>query len=202
MTRLQSYTGSGKRLDLQVTWTFSSALPSFGAWCLKSSTPTKIRQRQNGSLVGRWRRTDGSYIGQVGRRTHPRYWRVYDKGVESKDAPAGHKWRLELETKGTLAEDLCKLPVDQLTDQQFCARYLTSSWAQEGFSLPLTKFTERVDVLAVRRRPPSPAGDLLMWTHRTVAPALQRLLTVFTVDDVLTACGLSDVAISRRRNDA
>lgn len=202
MTRLQPFIGSGKRLDLQTTWTFSSGLPSFGAWCLKSSTRTTKRQRPNGTLVGRWKRTDGAFVGQVGKRTHPEYFRVYDKGVESNSAPIGHKWRLELETKGTLAEDLCRLPVGQLTDPQFCARYLTSSWARAGFSLPLTNFAERIDVLSVRRRPPSPAGALLMWTSTTVRPAVERLLTVFTVEDVLSALGLSDVATSRRKYDA
>jgi len=127
---------------------------------------------------------------------------VYDKGIESGDAPKGRKWRLELETKGTLAEDLCKLGMEALTEPSFSAKYCVSSWKTEGFSWPVSFAGDDMRTLELRRRPPSPAAHLLMWAYRTVSPTAQRLLTVFTVEEVLDAFGLTDVATSRRKKNA
>ena len=202
MTRLESFTGLGKRLDLQLTLSFSSPLLKFVEQCLRPTTRMTRRQISNGRVRGLSRRTDGYACGTVGRRTHPRYWRVYDKGVEQNSAPVGRKWRLELETKGTLAEDLCKQPLNLLMSPQFCARYLVSSWRSEGYSWPLKDFVEDVDLIGVRKPPPSPAAHLLIWAYRTVSPAAQRLLAAYTVDEVIEAFGLKDVATPRRNENA
>lgn len=202
MIRLQSFIGSGLRIDLQLTLDFTSPQPRYGRSCLRQRTQTTTRQNSVGPLVGESRRTDGYYCGTVGRRTHPRYFRLYDKGVESNSAPIGQKWRLELETKGTLAEDLCKLGTTVLTDSSFCARYCSSAWRQAGFSLPGGARIGDVALLAPRKPPPTTAPRVMSWLWTTVNPAIGRLLTVYTVDEVLTALGLSDVATSRRLNDA
>lgn len=201
MTRLRSFVGSALRIDLQLTLAFTSRQEKFGARCLRRTSRTSNPQTSTGRLLGVQKRTDGSYCGTVGRRTHPRYWRVYDKGVESKSAPAGHKWRLELEAKGTLAEDLCKLGVDKLLDQQFCAKYCVSSWRQEGFSWPIREFAKSIEVVTPRKKPPGDAIALHHWIASSVKPAIARLRTVYTVAEVLDVLGLSDVAISRSVNN-
>lgn len=202
MTRLESSIGSGLRIDLQLTLVFTSPQERYVERSLGLTDPTIRHRTSPGALVGVSRRTDGYACGTVGRRTNPRYWRLYDKGVESQSAAVGHKWRLELETKGTLAEDLCKLGTATLTDSAFCARYCSSAWRQEGFSLPGGERIGDERIIGQRKRPPASTTALMSWLWTTVNPGLLRLRGVYTVDEILTALGLSDVATSRRITDA
>jgi hypothetical protein len=89
-----------------------------------------------------------------------------------------------------------------LTDPQFCAKYCASSWRQEGFSLPGGEHIGDVRTIATRKRPKSTAPQLMSWLWTTVNPSIQRLVGVYTVDEILQALGLSDVATSRRITDA
>lgn len=194
--------GSAKRIDLQVTLDFSSELLSFGDSCLRSSTQTTRRQRQSGTLIGRSTRTDGLFCGSVGKRTGPRYFRVYDKGVESKSAAQGRKWRLELETKYNLAEDLCNEHLCHLKEPRFCASYCIASWKSLGLSWPVTAFADDLKPVAIRNNEPSPAAKLLLWYGTTVKPTMPRVLSVFSVAEVLQMLGLEDVAIPTPKHHA
>lgn len=202
MTRLGSFTGSGLRIDLQLTLSFTSPQEKYVEQSLGLIDQTTPLPPSTGPLVGVSRRTDGYACGTVHKRTRPKYWRLYDKGVESKSAPVGHKWRLELETKGTLAEDLCKLGTETLTDSGFCARYCSSAWKQEGFSLPGGEHIGDEQLIGIRKRQKANPSQLMSWCWMTVNPALQRLRGVYTVDEILTALGLADVATHRRIIDA
>lgn len=202
LIRMPPSSGVAKRLDLHTTLTFSSPQEEFGEQCLKYSTPMPSPPPSNTPLVGRSRRTDGLYCGTVGKRTHPRYWRVYDKGIESRSAPKGHVWRLELEAKGTLAEELCKTYRDQLTDPTFCAQYCVSSWRAQGHSWPVGFRIDEVHVVDAPRKPPSSITGLMFWAMQSVRPVTQRLLRVYSVAEVLEALGLSGVASPKEIPDA
>lgn len=194
--------GSAKRIDLQVTLDFSSAQPSFGRRCLKPSTRMQTHRRQSGPLVGQSSRTDGLWCGTVGRRTAPSYWRVYDKGVESRTAPPGHKWRLELETKFTLAEELCNKHQSSLGDPGFIARYCVSSWRAQGFCWPVSGFDGTCELVGAPRKPDPSWLRLMTWAMATIRPVTQKLLTVLSAAEILELYGLQDVATPTRRDDA
>jgi hypothetical protein len=202
MTRLPSSRGSAKRIDLQLTVTFSSPQVSFGNSCLKFNTRMKSLPESKRPSVGLWKQTGGSWCGTVGKRTAPRYWRVYDKGIESQTAAKGHKWRLELETKGGVARTLCQTHSSALTQPAFCASYCVQSWQSAGLSWPLGKFGPDVKLVNAPTLPPTPAFRLALWLQQTVRPTIPRLLSVFSVAEVLEMLNLSDVAQPKGTDDA
>lgn len=202
LDRMKPSHGYALRLDLQLTLSFSSPQRGFGASCLKSSTPTQTHLRSSSKLVGQSSRTDGLCLLTVGRRSDRSYWRLYDKGVESKTAAAGRKWRLELETKSTLAAELCDNHSTVLTDPRSCATYCVSSWKSQGLSWPTDVFGEGCELASAPKRMPAGAGQLAIWLTHTVKPTIPRLLTVFTVAEVLEMLGLDEKARPIRRNDA
>jgi hypothetical protein len=202
LTAMPTSSGLCKRLDLQVTLCYSTPQLSFGAKCLKYSTPTKSRRRSTRSRVGVTTRTDGLFIGTVGTRTGHSYWRVYDKGVESKTAAPGLKWRLELETKYSLAETLCKENPSVLTSLESCASYCVQSWRSQGFSWPADEPTGSSKNVVAPRRPQPSAIALANWLSLTVAPTMPRLLAVFSANEILQMLGLQDVCSPKRSENA
>jgi hypothetical protein len=119
---------------------------------------------------------------------------VYDKGVESKLAPRGKLWRVELEAKGQHARKLWEDYGSSLNNPNFCARYVASSVKRSGSRWPFEELaTSDVDI-RLGKKEETTAGRLAVWLAQTVAPALPRLLTVFTVAELLEILKLSDVA--------
>lgn len=202
VTRLRPSRGSAKRIDLQLTLNFSSEQRDFGDLSLRWPSRSKSPLPSTGVLLGRSTQTKGLYVGTVGKRTSPSYWRLYDKGVESKKSKPGYMWRLELETKSTHAEDLWTTHQLGIADPQFCAKYCVSSWKAQGRSWPVGGFDDIISIVPPRKPEPASKAKLMSWVWTTVNPVMRRLLTVYTAEELLLACGLSDVATPRRLNDA
>lgn len=114
----------------------------------------------------------------------------------------GHKWRLELETKGSVAEELWAKHHSRLREPGFCARYCVAQWKSSGFSWPLDGFTEDIELVSERNRKPTPPFGLALWLQSTVRPTIPRLLTVFSVAEVIEMLGLTDAVNLMRREDA
>jgi len=150
-------------------------------------------------LLGESSRSDGLRIGTEGKRIWPRYLRVYDKGVEEKSAPPETVWRLEVETKkgraAALWQDFRKAQCPTSWSYQHCERL----WRSAGFFWPLPNSIRVADVkpVVVRREPN--AQLLAHWLTRSVAPTIPRLLTLYTVDEVLGFLGMSEIAKGTRR---
>lgn len=202
LTRMPRSLGLAKRIDIHSTLTFSIAQDTFGASCLWLKTPTSIPQKLRGRPVGVSSSTSGSWCGTVGNRTSPKYWRVYDKGVESGKAPPGVKWRVELEAKGAHAEELGRCHREDLLDPHFCNRYLISSWEQAGCCWPITESESAVDVVVTKKPEQPPAWRLKLWMENSVRPTMPRMLNAFSVADVLETLGLSGVASPIETRDA
>lgn len=202
MDLMPECTGFALRIDLQVTLRLSTSLPSFGRSLLKFSptmTPLPSRSRtRRGVAVA----TDSLWLGTVGRRTSPSYIRVYDKGVEAKCDEPGRLWRVEVESKGSHSRTLgCKHQSD-LRRAEWCAQYCVQQLRSRGCCWPYGAFTnERCDVSILPDERPN-ATRLAAWIVQTVAPTIPRLLTVYTVDEVLQMLNLSDVAASTGRDNA
>jgi hypothetical protein len=142
------------------------------------------------------------WCGTVGERTKPRYWRVYDKGVESGTAPAGQKWRVELEAKYHLAPKAAEVVCECKGETHSLWKQLGSWWEREGFSWP-SRICESAP-LAARKpaRESSPLLGKMMWIQNTVAPTIPSLLEALGTKGVLELLGMDGIAVPRAPNDA
>jgi hypothetical protein len=202
MDRMGSSSGHCSRIDLQITWRLSSGQPELGTSLLGFKPGIIPHHLSNRTPCGLSVSSTGLWLGTVGRRTSPSYYRLYDKGVELKAAPRGHLWRLELEAKGSHSKALtCKYP-QELRQPTWCARYLVSRWKSLGCSWPYEQFTNAPPDPAVMPKTQPTASRLAFWLMISVAPAVQRLLTVFTVAEVLEMLKLSDVAAPTEKDNA
>lgn len=185
------------RLDLQATVRLSSTQPDFGMQCLglvgtrRSRLPVSPRRR------GLSMDSHGYWCGSVGARDQAEYIRVYDKGTESRTAPLGVLWRVEVEAKRTLGGELWETYLGQPDGTRWLYATCISRLRSAGCSWPLTESLQRVAHVDAPKRPPPTAGALALWLHRTCRPVVQRLLLVFTVREVLDYLGLTDVAVPR-----
>jgi len=186
--------GYASRCDLQITLKFSTSQPSFGTCLSPSWRETRRIHQPRQNPVGLTSATNGLWLGTVGRRTSPRYLRVYDKGVESKLAPMGVLWRIELEAKKTHSRTLCQTHLNSLRDPKFCASYVVSSLTRCGLRWPFSDIGDLPVNERLGKKEETTPGRLAMWLMQSVAPTIPRLLTVFTVAEVLEMLKLSDVA--------
>jgi hypothetical protein len=195
-------TGSAKRIDLQITLQLCTPLPTFGSSLLRSITQSSISQHRNQIRCGLHTETTGLWLGTVGRRTHRSYLRIYDKGVESRQAVKGKMWRIELEAKHSHAAELWLRNQHRLKDPEFCAAYCVSSLKSSGCSWPYGDLgTDEVDIALGRDQRTTPSR-LAGWLINSVAPTIPRLLTVFSVHEVLEMLSLSDVAAPTGKDNA
>ena len=194
--------GYASRIDLQVTLQLSEPQRSFGTSLLRSITQTSSSRHRTPTLLGCHTANSGLWLGTVGRRTSPSYLRIYDKGVEARLAPPGHVWRVELEAKGPHSRQLCSDHYSHLTDPKFCAAYCVSSLTRSGCSWPLAPFTDtRPNVVLGKSERATPL-KLAAWLRNSVAPTIPRLLTVYTVAEVLEMLNLSAAVASTGKDNA
>jgi hypothetical protein len=186
--------GYSLRCDLQTTLKFSSAQPSLGTYLMRSSRETIPTHRRSQTRHGVSTATDGLWLGTVGRRTSPSFLRIYDKGIESKSAPQGMMWRVEVEAKNTHSRILCQDHWNSLLDPKFCASYVASSLTRLGLHWPFSELGSSPVDVKLGKKEQTTAGTLAIWLTHTVRPTIPRLLSVFTVAEVLEMLNLSDVA--------
>jgi len=194
--------GYSLRLDLQTTLKYSSSLPDFGTSLMQYSPGTTPTPRRSQTLLGVSTRTDGLWLGTVGRRTSRNYLRIYDKGVESRCAPPATLWRVELEAKYSHAQRLCQDHWNSLPDPKFCANYVASSLTRLGLHWPFSELGSSPVDVKLGKKEQTTAGTLAIWLTHTVRPTIPRLLTVFTVAEVLEMLSLSDVAVPIGKGNA
>lgn len=191
--RMPLSSGKALRIDLQTTLSLSTPQPTFGSSLLRSITQTSRSRRRTPILLGLHTESSGLWLGTVGRRTSPSYLRIYDKGVESRLAAPGVLWRVEVELKSQNAEQLCRTSLERLSEPVFCASYCEQSLTSRGCSWPFAPLTEEsLDVSTGRKEQATPAR-LAQWISLSVRPVIQRLLTVYSADELRTMLGLSDV---------
>lgn len=183
-TRLAPLGGQPTRLDVQTTLSLATSQPLWYRPLLRPSTRTTTRPRFNLPSSGLRTDTRGLALGTVGDRTKSRYLRVYDKGVESKSAPRGTKWRMELEAKKGLAPALWK-DLQQAPDEwEWCYNSLAEQWQRSGYCWPLTASTRGLRGVAAPRPVAPDAVSLARWTRTSVAPALQRLARTYSREQI------------------
>lgn len=191
-TRLAHASGQPTRLDVQVSLALPVSQPRFYKRCLRRSM--KTTSRSPSSLPSRCSRSDdrGLAFGTVGDRTKARYLRVYDKGVESKTAPPGVYWRIELEAKKALARKLWAQLLIQTDVQHWCYESVSAQWKASGCCWPLTDSTRGVNAVSGYEPRVDDAQRLALWARTSVAPAMERLVRKYGRSAVVAMLNLGD----------
>ena len=196
-TRLASLSGRATRVDLQTTLLLSESLTGFARSLLKPSERTRQLRPEDRVPTSYSSSTRGLRIGTVGRRTGRRYLRVYDKGVESGTHPPGKLWRVELEAKRDLAPKLWNTLRTATDVPQLCYGSCAHAWKDSGLRWPLPRPGRESAIPSPDPRKPSPAHTLAAWLRTSVAPTIPRVLTAYTVAEVLEMLGLENAATPR-----
>jgi hypothetical protein len=191
---LRRLPGRTTRLDVQTTVRLSRSERAFGTRFLRRVATTHRPPPQSSPIVQRTKGTDGLWLGRVGRRTGERFVRVYDKGVESGKADAGILWRVELEAKKGLAEELCRKVPEGEDAAEWCLSTCRAQLRSAGFCWPSVVSCGSGERVSAPAQPPAPAHTLIAWWRHSVAPTVPRVLEVYDVAAVLEALGLSEVA--------
>lgn len=200
-THLRSCTGRVTRLDVQTTLRLSSSLPSCATRFIGRGTASLRSPRPSQTRFGLSRASDGLCIGTVGRRTAPRYLRVYDKGVEERTHKPGYRWRIELEAKGPLARELWRDYQTARDVPEWCFESLKGQWKSSGSSWPLRGCSRGQRSVVAPKRGAPPAHALMAWLQTTVRPTIPRVLQCFTTEELVKALGLEEHVVTRRSLD-
>lgn len=111
-------------------------------------------------------------------------------------------WRIELEAKYSHARELWRKESHRLNEPEFCANYCVSSLKSSGCSWPFGDIGGERLVQSLGGKTQSTPSRLAGWICASVAPVIPRLLTVYTVGEVLMMLGLSDVAAPTGKDNA
>jgi hypothetical protein len=201
MIPLRSSVGRLTRLDAQVTTRLSASHPLFGYSSISSATECPNRRTQCRPRIGSSSDSGGLFIGTVGARTDPRYLRVYDKGVETRTYPRGVLWRHELEAKAGLAEVLWADLKREPDVRAWCYATVEAQWKSSGCWWCLPASSAPRPALRAPEKPVPGAVSLAAWLRSSVRPTIPRLLTVYSVAEVLEMLGMSDIAEPTTRSD-
>lgn len=189
---LTEASGRPTRLDVQTTHWLSSTRTDAG-WRSVSVSLSESRLNSPSTRTGgAFLATDGSCLITAGRRTSERYGRVYDKGVEQRSAPPGRVWRVEVETKGGLAQRLWTDYQRAKDRRTWCFASCESQWKLLEQPWPWPESSDPTCPVVAPKRKPAPAHSLMAWLRVTVAPTIPRILTAYTVDEVIEALGLRE----------
>jgi len=189
-TRLVQCGGQPTRLDVQITAQPSTPQPRFGQRFLRPLTPRTRESRLPQTRSGLWKDSTGSFLGTVGRRTNDRYLRVYDKGIELGTHPPGALWRTELEAKGRRASVLWKQLQEASDVRKWCFDSLAASWKRSGYSWGLEGHSASYELPTLGSDPVPDAERLAKWLQTSVRPAVARLLSAYSPEQVIGFIGL------------
>lgn len=198
---MRSFTGRTTRIDLQVTAEFLKPVPAFGTQCMRLEEMTHHHLPPSHRRIGFSTLNRGSWCGTVGKRTRPRFFRLYDKGVESRTAAPNVKWRLELEAKYDFARQLDAELLCQSDVPRWAYKRLVPLWKSSGFTWPSDEDDEPLGALLPVDPPLPSLFDQLEWIERTVKPVVSRMKMVCSPTELLRTLGLEDVAMDRKANE-
>lgn len=123
----------------------------------------------------------------LGARTSTSFGRLYDKGVESKSAAPGLRWRFELEAKQERAQQFAELLKAAACPRSFIqgavAGFFFDRIGVRLAQIPLASFNK------TERDAPTSAR-LLQWLSIGVRPTVAKLMRVYGRQRVLTALGI------------
>jgi DNA relaxase NicK len=136
--------------------------------------------------------TDGGMTCYVGAPSSEYRIRVYDKGVESGKAPAGEKWRFEVQLRRVPARRAYS-QILRSDDADSCIQAIVHEYCRAaGIVVPHTEHqrpsSEGDEVL------PADAFITMHWLETQVRPSVLKLLKRVPVEQIKAALGLSELA--------
>lgn len=149
----------------------------------------KSRPKQNGRPRGfdLMLNSTGGETFYLNKRIGDHFGRIYDKGVESKLAPAGLVWRYEVEFKRRVAKlQSAELPpLEQLPTyiSDLVHRWWTIRDVRPPWAFPLAETT--LDSVAAAR-----TADVLTWYDKSLSVSIARSIKLFGLKQVLEALHL------------
>lgn len=176
------------RVDLQVTCKLERPKPDWASVVYERASANNSR---SSTLVQSSRGGSTCYIGS---RHSDQFGRIYDKGVQSRQAEPGIMWRYEcqimkpraLPLTKSMYESITKAGADQASEIQgyvyrwFNARSIT------------TLFTERPSRLVAEvGKSVSTADKKLIWLRSQVQPTVRNLIAAGHLKDTIDALGVS-----------
>ncbi len=186
--RVHALASNVSRLDLQVTYRFKRAQPKFFRDEHRRAVAGRggKGRKSNVTLITSTLQGDSIYLGQ---RSSDVYARCYDKGMESKEAPAGSLIRHEIELKRDVArrtsDRLSLSPSDSLLSVALVSRHMSGKHLRTSGlddSNPQIARARQITDNVRRKR----------WLHSAVRPSVEVLLAAGEVEAVLDCLGLRE----------
>jgi DNA relaxase NicK len=132
--------------------------------------------------------TDNGATAYIGSRSSERYFRTYNKHVESRGEWPERTWRYEVEYKGRRAPIVAERLRQVGTDARPVIAGLVTAFADYGVQVPTAILTKAWR--DTRPRVKTDETRRLLWLRECVAPALQSLLQTCDYPTVMAALGL------------
>lgn len=175
------------RLDVQATVELDQAHPSIVRELHGEATAQRRRTGRptNYTLLSSTISGDTLYVGQ---RSSDRYLRCYDKGVESRCAPAGKLLRYECEFKRGPARAVASSMYQSPEDTAYATGVISEHFLRRGLRVPSSCEEGRWDASSLT---PADVDRKLLWLGRAIAPTVRFLLDRGRSQDVLRALGLA-----------
>ena len=126
---------------------------------------------------------------ELGKRTSPRFLRVYDKGSQQGTAPTGSVWRFELELKGKQADDNFHEWIGLGRPQSRLCGLLQAYLRKVGVELAIPNILSDGAMAALRPQVPD-VESRVKWLSHSVRPVVAQLARSGHLEDALRAMGL------------
>lgn len=128
----------------------------------------------------------------VGSRQSDRFGRVYDKGVESKTAPPGMKWRYEAEFKKPVSEQVKKALL--CTREKSVGKIVGTVYDFFAYRLVKPLFSRSSDGIRIASETRvTTVQKRLTWLSTQVRPTVQQLILAGYTGEMVEALGLEDL---------
>lgn len=177
---------SASRVDIQVSGPVSEAPRELARQMYQYWTGQKKgKVARMGCTLVQSKTGDTVYLGG---RTAPRFLRIYDKGGKEGTHPQGHYWRIEIEYKRQLAQDMFTGWLNAHSKEAFVRAHVMAHLASVNVQTGLLANSAPVKI-PLRARETS-AASMIGWLEKSVRPVVVKLNRMGYTDDMYRALGL------------
>lgn len=175
------------RLDVQVTVAFETPQPHI----IKTLHNDSLNHKSSGGRPSNRTLITSTMTGDtllIGKRQSDVYLRAYDKGIESKCAPAGVLLRYEAEMKRERASLTAQRLATSSDEASSSVALIHSAFVRQGVRVAGEFHQWQWDSLSLQK---SDTARKLLWLRTAIRPSIMFLLETVGRDEVEYALGLS-----------
>ncbi len=183
------------RLDIQVTARHDKDIPQLAISAYRECLRVR-RERMTIPEPTLITTPDSGDTLYVGRRTSDVFLRLYDKGREDPDHYDLGSWRWEVELKSDVANAIARTLARFNNTAKAVAVHVLYYYRGRGIPVPF-----ETDVAAPKLPPRKDDGNVertFRWLATTVAPAVLRLQSHYTLSDICGQIGLEELIVPAR----